>query len=172
MRRALFLACLAPGLATPALSQAQPDHGLRAYLQQHFREYRQLEPDARYVAGLADLNGDGRPEAVVQMLAASYCGSGGCGLHVFSFRRGGWREISTLSITNAPIRVLNTRSHGWRDLSVRVSGGGIRRGYEAQLPFNGRTYPGNPSVPPARRLARRVPGRVLIAANDRGRPLF
>ena len=42
----------------------------------------------------------------------------------------------------------------------------------ARLRFNGRAYPGNPTVPPARPLTRQMPGQVLIAGGDRGRPLF
>lgn len=168
-------------LAPAAIAQRRPvspavpaglEARLHSFLQTHFRDYRRASPDARYVAGFADLDGDGRPEAIVQVFASSACGSGGCNLHVFSFGREGWGMVSTMTVANAPIRVLDTRSRGWRDLAVRVAGGGIRGGYEAQLRFNGRAYPGNPTVPPARPLTRRVPGQVLVADGDRGRPLF
>ena len=69
---------------------------------------------------------------------------------------------------------LNTRSHGWRDLGI--SQRELHRDrfvrYEARLRFIGRTYPLNPSVAPAERLTRPVPGRILVADSDRGRPLF
>ena len=79
-----------------------------------------------------------------------------------------------MTVSQQPIRVLNTRSHGWRDLGIsqrELRGDHFAR-YEARLRFNGRTYPLNPSIPPAERLARPVPGRVLIADGARGRPLF
>ena len=165
---------LAPATAAqrrPDAAGAGAEAELRGFLQDHFRDYRRTSPGARYVAAFADLNGDGRPEAIVQVFASSACGSGGCNLHVFGAGPRGWSMVSTMSVANAPIRALNTRSRGWRDLSVRVAGGGVR-GYDAQLRFNGRAYPGNPTIPPARPLTRPAPGQVLIAENDRGRPLF
>ena len=36
-------------------------------------------------------------------------------------------------------------------------------GYEAELPFDGVSYPSNPSVPPARRLMEGTPGKIAIA---------
>ena len=44
-----------------------------------------------------------------------------------------------MTITWTPIRVLDATSHGWRNISVRVAGGGI-----------GKTYSQNPTVPAAR----------------------
>jgi hypothetical protein len=84
--------------------------------------------------------------------------------------RGGWRTVTRMTVTSAPVRVLATRSRGWRDLAVAVGGGGIRGG-EAILRFNGRTYPSNPTSAPI--VRRRTPaGRVLISGEDQGRPLF
>jgi hypothetical protein len=68
--------------------------------------------------------------------------------------------------------VLETTTNGWRDISVRVAGGGIVPGYEAILPFNGKTYPGNPSVAPARRARGTSPGKVLIEGDREGTALY
>jgi hypothetical protein len=77
-----------------------------------------------------------------------------------------------MTITWPPIRALASKSHGWRDLSVYVAGGGTLPGYHALIPFNGVTYASNPTVDPARQLRRAVRGRILIPESDRGRPLF
>ncbi len=45
-----------------------------------------------------------------------------------------------------------TQTKGWRDLTVLVSGGGIVPGYRAILPFDGREYPSNPTMAPAREM--------------------
>ena len=172
MRRAgLLLACLAFCSGAPPLG-AQPgarDSALRDYLQARFRANLAGDPDARYAAAWADLNGDGRPEAIVYLLSGQYCGTGGCNLMVFTPAGRCWRQVADVTIANPPIRLLNSASHGWRDLAVTVAGGGART-HEALLAFNGRSYPGNPSMAPA--LRQRVPGRLLIADEDRGRPLF
>lgn len=167
----LRLAVLA-ALALPATAQAQrraaPD--FHRFLQARFAEDRTRAGDARYVSALADLNADRRPEVVV-FLAGPYCGSGGCQMYVFTPSGRSWRQVAGTTVTRAPIRVLNSRTRGWRDLSVTIGGGGLPRG-EALLAFNGRRYPGNPTVAPARLLRRSPPGRVLIAESATGRRLF
>ena len=79
--------------------------------------------------------------------------------------KGSWRVISHTYITRPPIRVLHWTSHGWHDLRVIVAGGGIINGYEADLPFNGKSYAYNPTMPPAKRLKGKY-GTVLISRAD------
>lgn len=158
-------------LIVPAslLDQPDRDQSLRTFLQQRFHDERDSTPSATYVAAWADLDGDRRPEAIVAMSSGMLCGTGGCPLFVLTPAGRSWRVVSETSITNAPIRALTTRSHGWQDLSVVVRGGGAR-GHAVRLSFNGRAYPGNPSLAPA--LARRASGRVLITDDTPARPLF
>ena len=110
----------------------------------------------------ADLNGDGRADAFVYVTDPSYCGSGGCTLIVLSPQKHSYRVVLRSTVTQLPIRLLPTSAHGWRDIGVTVAGGGITRPYMARLRFNGRSYPSNPTVPPAVPL-RRQSGSLLIA---------
>lgn len=128
--------------------------------------------DPRYAAAFLDLDGEGRNEAVVYLQDRHFCGTGGCGMQILTRRAEGWRVVSSTAIGWPPIRALETRSHGWRDLSVVVAGGGVIPGYEALLAFDGRTYPDNPSVPPARPLRRRPPGETLIQRDPHWRALY
>lgn len=170
MRRAALL--LAMLLACPAPAAAQPsrDQALRAFLQTSFAEARENYGDTSYVAAFADLNGDGRDEALVSLQSGMFCGSGGCALHIYTPAGASWREVTELTIVNAPVRLLSTRSRGWRDISVMVRGGGIEMPYEARIRFDGRTYASNPSI--AQRLRGRAPGRVLIGEGSESRRLF
>jgi len=124
---------------------------------------------ARYSVALSDLNGDDRPEALIYAMAttgggqADLCGSGGCALYVLSLSTTGYQQVTNVSISRPPVRVLPTVTHGWHDISVFVAGGGIISGYEARLSFNGSTYPSNPSAPPATRLTDAT-GKVVIAS--------
>ena len=155
--------------ATPAAAQPASDQSLHTYIQRQVGD-RASDPDARYALGRADLNGDGREEALVLMQARSWCGTGGCTMFVLTPVRGGWRTVTRMTVTSAPVRVLATRSRGWRDLAVAIGGGGVRGG-EAILRFNGRTYPTNPtSAPTAGHRAKA--GRVVISRDAQGRPLF
>jgi hypothetical protein len=67
--------------------------------------------------------------------------------------------------------VLKSSTNGWRDLAVRVRGGGVLPGYLALLPFDGATYAGNPTVPPARPLPIEAAYEVVIEAEARGQQL-
>jgi len=113
-----------------------------------------------YKRASADLNRDGRPEVFIYVTESGRCGSGGCSLLILSPQKKGYRIVLRSTITQLPIRVLDTSSHGWRDVGVFVAGGGIRPG-PVRLRFDGRRYPSNPTIPPAVRL-KRASGRVLI----------
>jgi hypothetical protein len=157
--------------AAPAAAQPGSDQSLHNFLQRHFASQADEDPDARYASARADLDGDGREEALVLMQARRWCGTGGCTMLVLTPVRGGWRIVTRMSVTSAPVRLLQTRSRGWRDLAVRVAGGGIPA-RESVLRFNGRSYPANPSTVPAARGRRPAPGRVLIPDSDQGRLLY
>ncbi len=119
-----------------------------------------------------DLNGDGKDEAIVYLVGREWCGSGGCPTVILASEASSYRVVTELSITQRPIRILSGTSNGWRNLGVWVQGGGIQPGYVAELRFNGKTYPENPTVPPARRLEGKVPGKVVISASQAGTPLY
>jgi hypothetical protein len=170
MKTLLLLPAVAA--AVSCASTPPPDVALHAILRDQYADSGNYGRDARYSLAFVDLDEDESEEAVVRISGSGLCGSGGCDAAVFTRSGNGWREVTGFTITWPPIRLLDTRTNGWRDLSVKVAGGGIRPGYEARLPFDGRTYPENPSVAPAEPLRPGTPGRVLIAEDDEGYPLF
>ncbi|HXB75255.1 MAG TPA: hypothetical protein VNY05_43885 [Candidatus Acidoferrales bacterium] len=127
---------------------------------------------ARYAAAFQDLDGDGKPEAIVYLAGRDWCGTGGCHTVILSYVGESWKVITRVSITRPPIRLLKSKSNGWYDLGVWVQGGGIQPGYEAQLRFDGEMYPENPSVPPAKQLGSNLPGTVMISASQTLTPLY
>jgi hypothetical protein len=128
----------------------------------------------RYAAAFTSLSNHGRPEVVVRLSEGGWCGSGGCTTLVLADEGETFKVVSKITITQLPIRVLDSTSHGWRDLGVTVSGGGVQKPYEATLSYDGRTYPANPSVLPARPYSPQT-GRILLSADSigdiAGRPL-
>jgi hypothetical protein len=133
---------------------------------------RDNDRSTRYLAVFRDLNGDGIPEAMVYLIGQQWCGSGGCHLFILQKSGGSWKTVTSMTITNPPIRVLDSKWNGWHSLGVRVQGGGIQPGYEAELRFNGKSYPKNPSVPPARRAAGDLAGEVVIKDSDNPKLLW
>lgn len=128
--------------------------------------------DTRYIAAFRDLNGDGISEALVYLLGNHTCGSGGCNLLILQRVGDSWKVVSTMTITHPPIRILNSTANGWHSLGVWVEGGGIRPGYQAEMRFNGKKYPGNPSVPPAVRTKKSPPGEIVIRSLENAKPLY
>lgn len=162
------------GKQSVAPASTQQD-SLKRFLQNYLGP-RSDEERTRYVAAFTDLNGDGVREAIVYVIGPGWCGSGGCITFVLNREGSSYTVVTKITITRAPIRVVDHVSNGWRDIGVWVVGGGIQHGYEAELPFDGKTYPSNPSMPPARKSNTKAPGQVLIpaSANDirNGKPLY
>jgi hypothetical protein len=164
---ALLLAAAAPpGIPRPAAAEPSLVSWLRSRVGEDGPE-----KTIRYSVAKVDLDGDGVPEALVY-LSGEACGTGGCDLEILRRHGAGWRLVTEVSLVKLPIRVLATKSHGWRDLGVQVSGGGIIVGYEAILRSDGRTYPENPTVPPARRARRFLPGEIVLSRKSRRFPLY
>lgn len=80
--------------------------------------------DQRYSAAFVDLKDDGEREAIVYLADRDWCGSGGCTTLVLVPTGSGYKLINKITVTRLPIQMLNTKTHGWHDLSVAVGGGG------------------------------------------------
>ena len=118
--------------------------------------------EVRYFLNWFDLNGDGIPEALVHVRGPQVCGTSGCDTHIFWKRSGNYELISTIGLSRPLVIAALGRSHGWPNLIVFVAGGGVLPGYYAELRLNGKTYPDNPTVAPAKPLKGRPHGIVLI----------
>lgn len=109
------------------------------------KDYAAEGRETRYVDGNVDLNGDGRSELVLHVIGTAACGSGGCPTLVFTPVGEGFRLVATIGLTHPPIAVSPQRSNGWRNLVVRVGGGGAKA-ENVELAFDGKSYPENPTV--------------------------
>lgn len=136
-----------------------------------FLRTRDTDRSTYYVLAFADLNGGPR-QAIVYLLGNEWCGSGGCNTFVLTPAGDSWRIVANIRITNPPICVLTDKSAGWHSIGVWVQGGGIEGGYEAELRFNGKQYPQNPSVPPARHLEGKVTGEAVISSTKGAEALW
>jgi hypothetical protein len=158
---------LAVGQGGPPAAPHPLDKSLKQFLQT-------LDSDTttRYIAAFRDLNGDGTPEAIVYVISQGLCGSGGCNTFILQQTGDSWKVVGNVTITRPPIYVLASSSHGWRNIGVWVQGGGIQPGYEAELPFDGRAYAHNPTLPPARRIEGKPAGDVVMADIQQAKPLY
>lgn len=142
--------------ATTPAPEPTREEDIRRYLLQTY-------PDAapmRYALAWHDLDGDGAEEALIYLVTSYYCGSGGCPTLVLTPAGPVWREVGNISVSRTPVSVLDSKTNGWKDITVDISGGGAGSGI-ALLKFDGKAYPRNPTVPPATPAKAR--GTVVIA---------
>lgn len=116
-------------------------------LEKAIKEWAKETTAPTFKHAFADLNDDGRDDAVVLITDNQYCGSGGCSFVVFRGAGDGFQKLSSSTITRAPILLLPEKKNGWHTLSVFVAGGGAKSG-QVLMRFNGTKYPSNPSTQP------------------------
>jgi hypothetical protein len=139
---------------TPALQQA-----IASYTQQ---QGAPPEANDQVFADYIDLNGDGTLDAVVILSTSYWCGTGGCTMLVLEGQPGNtFRRVSASSLVRPPVTVSNSKTNGWRDLILQVSGGGMPAKTVA-LKFDGKQYPLNPSDQPALSANALTQGTVLF----------
>lgn len=155
--------------------QDQPSSNQEGSLATFLRDYvgnSEVGKTTRYSSALVDLKDDGAREVIVYLTGDGWCGTGGCTTLVLEPEGSSYRVVTKITITRPPIRVLNSRSNGWHDISVVARINGVEPLYETILPFDGKTYPGGPSVPPAHRLEGKVAGKIVMPATTEGTPLY
>jgi hypothetical protein len=130
----------------PEPQKSDINQALLAYLAKTGDDPKYADP---HQTAQIDLNGDGYQDALVLLQNPIYfCGTGGCTMLVFKGTKSGFEFVSRSSLIRGPVLVSDTTTHGWRDLIVEVSGGGIAP-KQVALKYTGSKYPLNPSMLPA-----------------------
>jgi len=169
MKRLIFIVFFV--LTKVACSFAAADNSSPNVSLKKFLQAWDNEDTTHYTATFQDLNDDGISEAIVYLTGGKWCGSGGCTMLILSKDEISWKVITKVTVTRLPIRVLEKKSHEWHSIGVSVKGGRVQKGYEAELPFNGKSYPTNPTVPPALRITNNSAGEIVIPTGKTGDPL-
>lgn len=146
--------------ATEAAPEVVTPVTVESWLTDHFApDVRGDTGELLYSRAEADLDGDGKDEVLAYVGGPLMCGTGGCNLVVLKRDGEGFRQVGDLSVVQLPVGVLSTRTNGWRDLAVTVSGGGRPDGV-MRVPFDGTSYASNPTISPAEPVD--STGEVLI----------
>ncbi len=149
-----------------------------AHLKEFLQSYlvgtapRTSEESTRFSVAKVRLSGNGAGEFIVYVMGPNWCGSGGCTALVIAPEGSSYKVITKMTIVRLPVRILASRTNGWRDIGVKVRGGSATAEYEAQLRFNGKKYPSNPTVAPAERAKPGTLGDVVIPNTVAGASLF
>lgn len=142
----LLLVLFLLSVATPAWAQSATEIAtvkkgvqqiLKADLPVMSRDQRRFKLES------VDLNGDGKFEHFVYFQNNYFCGTGGCSFFLLNHQG---QLITRFTVSEAPVIVLTSKTHRWRDLLL------THKGKTYKLRFDGKRYPGNPSVAPAYNL--------------------
>lgn len=111
-----------------------------------------LGAGAKWMIARADLNGDGKDEAIAYVVDPSICGTGGCPLYILSDNgSNGFQVIDTIGPAQLPVYVLSPGgADGWATLGVTIGGGGAERALMS-IPHDANGYTDNPTVAPAKK---------------------
>lgn len=126
-----------------------PDHALEQAVRGYIRD-RDAPPPSQFEFTRVDLNGDGRRDGLVMMTApyTTWCSMDGCLLLVFGASDSGFAPVAEIGPVRGPLKVAQTRTAGWRDLIVRVSGRQYLQSKDVAMKFNGTAYPPYPAFEP------------------------
>ena len=149
-----------------------PSESLKAYLRSYLSPGK-VPPDTttRITAVCVKPDGGKTEVYIVYVSGQRWCGSGGCTMLILEPIESSFKVLGRVTIVQLPITLLPSMRDGLPDIGVSVQGGGIQPGYEAVLSFNGKSYPSNPSMPPARK-ATTTGGQVIIATIERSVALY
>ena len=135
----------------------------------HLGSQNPIANNARFITAWNDLNGDGKDEALVYLIDPMMCGSGGCNLYILTDQGSSkWAVESNLTVARLPIYRLTTKTDGWADLGVSVSGGGLRR-MVMKVPHASGGYARNPTVSPA--VPTGIAGAKTLIAEEAATPV-
>jgi hypothetical protein len=164
----LGAACSAQSSRLPNSSQ---ENSLRKFLQDYVGNSDEGRT-TRYSSAFVDLKDDGTNEVTVYLSGHFWCGAGGCTTLVLAPQGSSYGVVTKITVTRPPIRMLNTKSHGWHDISVVARFNAVEPMYEAALAFDGKSYPSNPSIPPSQKKADATGGKIVVPYPGEGTPLF
>jgi hypothetical protein len=128
-----------------------PDNKVFAGAVQQYLNSRNAPANSRYEITRIDLDGDGRREGLVHLVApySYWCNQYGCTISIFKANNYGFTKTSEIYPIRGPIIVHKSKTNGWKDLIVKVQGKSLfERSKNVVLKFNGKGYPIIPDKAP------------------------
>ncbi|HLV88820.1 MAG TPA: hypothetical protein VKV39_17675 [Candidatus Sulfotelmatobacter sp.] len=117
-----------------------------------------------------DLRDDRTKEAIVYLSSNGWCGTGGCTMLILAPEGTSYRVVTKVPAVRLPIRVLDAKSNGWRDIGVVARKSGVEPLYEAILSFDGNSYP--ISVSEDTESNGKAQGKIVMPSTAKAKPLY
>lgn len=141
-----------------------PSRSLKAFLRSYLSLGGRIPPDTTTrITTYRVKTGDGKIEVdIVYVSGQGWCGSGGCTLLIVECSATSFKVLGKVTVVQLPVFLMPSMTHGYPDIGVIVRGIRVGSAYEAELSYDGISYPENPSSPPSRPL-KGIKGKVIIA---------
>ncbi|WFD10010.1 hypothetical protein [Tepidibacter hydrothermalis] len=140
--------------------EATRDEKLEEAIHKTMPEYdKETYGPVRYYYNKVDLNGDGKEEIFTVLYGMYVAGSGGGTGLLFD---NDYNLVTQFSLVRTPVIISDNKTNGWNEILMYVSGGGVESFY-AQMKFDGKTYPSNPSVQSEVKPGTKIEGKAIIA---------
>ena len=159
---ALLLMMIGVCYAYAQQKHVHTDKSEERHLHKFLQEYCGDNLESRYLSAWINLDDKGEQEVIIYLFDDDWCGSGGCATLILRKEGTSYKVITKITATRPPIRVLKAKSHGWHNLTVVVYDGWTIEAYEAELQFDGKTYPTNPTLAPAGPLENNALREIVI----------
>ena len=125
-----------------------------------------------YLFAFVELAGTGKRQAIIYLTGREWCGTGGCTMLVLTQQDSSYRVLGRIPTVKLPIRLLESRSHGWRDLAVFTQGGGILVGHQERVRFDGDMYYRESPEVGEEGHVQRVEGAIILSRKDKAVQLY
>jgi hypothetical protein len=117
----------------------------------------------------ADLNGDGKYEAIVLFQGKDWCTKTGCSMAIFQNFSHGFRPISRTVRVKTPVEIADSVTNTYRDILVQT-GGGPAPERRVRLQFSGSDYSRNAMLQPEVPLGTAERTEIAIAETQSPAP--
>jgi hypothetical protein len=151
------------------IAQPEPDP-FTLFLQNYIGTPDEETKKTEYAAVFVDLKDDGTNEAIVYLSSDGWCGTGGCTMLILAPEGKSYRVVTKVPAVRLPIRVLDAKSNGWRDIGIVARKSGVEPLYEAILSFDGKSY--RISVSAAGESNGKPQGKIVMPATAKAKPLY
>lgn len=123
-----------------------------AYIKESIKHYLETHKasaeDSPFTTEYIDLNGDDVKDALTLLSGVRFCGSSGCTMLVHQgVGNKKFKLISVTSLVKIPITINESKTKGWRDITVQHANH-ILFSKKVALRFNGQGYPSNAAEEP------------------------
>lgn len=138
----------ARNIAPPVASNEirEPGDGMIDVAVQNYLQSTKGPLYSHYDYTRVDLDGDGRRDALVMFSGphSYWCDMNGCSLAVFKANNDSFTMVSESFPVRGPLYVAESKTDGWRNLIIHVSGQEYAAAKNVAMEFDGAAYPRNP----------------------------